>query len=598
MKIRYLLLLLIIAACTYSAYRVQYTPYDNPVEIVYVPTFTQVPLPFTHDFNSTHALPYAGGAIIEVDNDSIPEIFISGGYLQRDGLYTYKDGEFKDISIDSGLSKDIGDTSYGAASIDINEDGYIDLLVTRDSGLYLYLNGGGFFTKHKLNVEFAATETPVSIALADINRDGLIDIFVSCFTTTEHLSSIPFSPHTYPANNKLLLNNGGINFIDITKKAGLPERKSAHSAVFADFNGDSWPDLVVAYQSEPAALYKNVNGYQFEPVSIAALENMAFANSVAISDINNDSKPDLLLTTTGSTLPGMLLQQTLQTTKPLNTEWLLLANQGGFKFNNVAKDYLLAEYELATSAAFADFNLDGLQDIVVGQNMVDFWPYMVYRNPGKLLIQKDRDNFAVATKLSHISNRNFAADPLLADFNLDGYMDLVWLNLNGPAQAFINNGGNSHYLQIDLGDNPAAIGAKAWLQTNDNRILYAQQIASAGMSSDHSHLLTFAINQESIINRLEIKWPDGRTLAMDEVETKQLINLRPQRLDQAKPLGKAAAPGNEQEIEELVETPAEPEAPIENLIETFEPGPEEEPEPAAKAPEPSIEDDLEDFLSE
>ena len=166
------------------------------------------------------------------------------------------------------------------ASIDINADGYIDLIVTRDSGLYLYVNEGGIFAKHKLNVEFAASETPVSISLADINRDGLVDIFVSCFTAVEHLSSIPFTSHSYPGTNKLLLNKGNSNFVDITKKAGLPLRKSAHTAVFVELNDDSWIDLVVAYHSEPVAIYKNVNGYQFEQMPVPALDNMLAATAI------------------------------------------------------------------------------------------------------------------------------------------------------------------------------------------------------------------------------------------------------------------------------------------------------------------------------
>ena len=585
MKLRHIFLFLIIATSVYSVYRIQYSPYDNPLDIAFTPTFTAVPLPFSHDFKQGISLPFSGGAIIEVDNDSVPEIFLSGGYLQRDGLYTYKNGEFKDISADSGLSKDIGDTGYGAASIDINADGYTDLLIARDSGLYLYLNNDGFFTKHKLVVDFAASESPISIALADINHDGLVDLFVSCFTTVEHLSAIPFSTHTYPASNKLLLNKGNYEFIDITKKAGLSLRKSAYTAVFAELNDDSWPDLIVAYQSEPAAIYQNLNGYQFKQRSISALDKMAFASSIAISDFNNDSKLDILLTTSGSTIPKQVLQYTLNQQQPINTQWLLLANQGDFKFNNAAKEYLLAEYELASSAAFADFNLDGLQDIIIGQNMIDFWPYWIYRNPGKLLIQKNRNNFADATANSHIGNRQFAIAPLLADFNQDGYTDLVWLNLNGPAQAFINNGGNGRYLQIDLGDTPEALGVKIWLETNDGQTLFTQQLAGSGLNSDHSHIHTLALSQEATIEKLTIQYPSGRSIVTDQVEANQFLTLKPERLEKPKTIDNISPETSNELIEELEE-----EAPEEALYEGY----------AQKQAKPaqSIEDDLEALLTE
>ena len=588
MKKRYLFLLLIILGCSYLIYRIQYTPYDNPIAITHIPTFTSVPIAFEHEFKLESALPFSGAAVIELDDDSVPELFLSGGYLQRDGLFKYINGKFKDISAESGLSKDIGDSSYGAASVDVNLDGYTDLLVARDSGLYLYLNQNSIFTKHKLVIEFAASETPLSLALADINRDGLIDIYVACFSKPEHISAIPFGTHKYPGSGKLLLNKGSYNFTDISKEAGLTQRRSAYTAVFANLNADRWLDLVVAYHSEPPVVYQNINGQKFKPIEIDALKNLVFASSIAVADVNNDQKPDLMFSSTGSTVPKTWLQKAFNKAQKPDSKWVLLENKGRFQFENTASSSLLSDYELGQTAVFADFNLDGLQDLLVGQNNISFWPYLIYRNTGKLLIQKNDDTFAATTKDAHIKNRHFAVDPVIADFNQDGYMDLVWLNLNGPARAFINNGGNARYIQIDLGDRPDALGATITMQTNDGRTLYTQQIGGGGVSSDHTHIQTLAISQQAVVEELAIEFPSGRSIVLDSVETNQILKLKPGRLEKAQPMHVVPTESVEEEIEELVQD-ADP-VPSEEFV----PGGVDETRPP---PEASVEDELESLLS-
>jgi hypothetical protein len=68
-----------------------------------------------------------------------------------------------------------------SATIDIDGNGYSDLLLARDSGVYLFTNSAGKFTSRKLEIKFNGKSTPVSFALGDINKDGFIDIYISTF---------------------------------------------------------------------------------------------------------------------------------------------------------------------------------------------------------------------------------------------------------------------------------------------------------------------------------------------------------------------------------------------------------------------------------
>ena len=525
MKKRHLFLPLLIIAIIYLAYRVQYKPYLNEVDISMVPTFSAVPINFKHEYKSGVALPFAGAAVIEVDNDPRPEIFLGGGFLQRDGLFRYQDGEFIDISGESGLSKDIGDSTYGAASIDANQDGYIDLFVARDSGLYLYFNQGGFFEKTKLTVDFAAGEVPLSIALGDINLDGHIDLFVSCFNSADRLSLFYFNAPQLSATSKLLLNSGDNTFTDITEAAGLPARLNAYTAVFVNLNNDALPDLVVAYQDRPAAIYANQGRGRFIEQAVATDNGLNLATGIATVDYDGDDDMDLLLTSTGTSVHKSLLRT--MHTGSINSEWVMLRNEGGFRFSDVSDQVMLAEYEQAWGPAFADFNLDERPDLVVSQNAIRYPPHMLVRNPGRLLVQTDDRTFADVIATSHAVNKRYGTSPVIADFNDDGYPDLVWANVGDKAQALINDGGNRDFLKIDLGDLPRALGARVSIDTNGGKHLAAQQVASVGMASDQTHILSFGLDLQAIITRVQVRFPSGQSLVIEEPELNQTIVLKP-----------------------------------------------------------------------
>lgn len=579
MKKRYLILPLLVILIVYTAYRVQHVPYQTEIEVAQVPTFSPVPIEFKHEYKSGSSLPFIGSAVIEVDNDARPEVFLGGGFLQHDGLFRYQEGRFVDISGDSGLSKDIGDSTYGAASIDVNQDGYIDLFIARDSGLYLYFNQGGFFHKTKLAIEFSAGEVPISVALGDINLDGHIDLFVSCFNAAERMGWFYFNAPQLPATSKLLMNNGDNSFTDITEPAGLPLRLNAYSAMFVGLDNDALPELVVAYQGRPAAIFSNRGGGHFREVAVTTTKGMNNATGIAAGDYNGDGKMDLLLTSTGTTIPKILLRSTQN--GEINTDWVLLQNNGDLEFSDVSDQALVADYELAWGPALFDFNLDGRLDIAAAQNAVRFPPHWIARGPGRLLIQKDDTTFAEVVSLSQITNRYFGMVPLVADFNDDGYPDIVWANVDGPAQALINNGGNRGYLKVDLGDLPRALGTRINVKTTSGENITAQQVSSAGMASDPTHVLTFGLGPQAVVTRVQVRFPSGKSLVLENPKLNQTIVLKPSPLENPKPV----------ETETPVIVEPEP-------AEEYQPSitPETKSESTTEEKERSTEDELEDLL--
>ena len=121
-----------------------------------VPVFEEIEFPFSHTFDSEKSLPFLGSGIIDVDNDGTPEVFVGGGYNQRDKLFKFSANAFEEITtqVGKGFEKPDNDTTYGTAVIDANSDGKTDIFIARASGIWLYLNLGDGFVGKNLDIKF------------------------------------------------------------------------------------------------------------------------------------------------------------------------------------------------------------------------------------------------------------------------------------------------------------------------------------------------------------------------------------------------------------------------------------------------------------
>jgi len=173
-----------------------------------------------------------------------------------------------------------------------------------------------------------------------------------------------------------------------------------------------------------------------------------------------------------------------------------------------------------------DFNLDGRDDLVVSENYVGFPTHIlpVWRLDGRFMVQNSKGEFAAVGKEAGIRNRLFGISPLTADFNQDGYPDVIHVNLQGPQKVFISKGGNANHLKIKLPNTVKSIGAKVVVTLNDGSRLHNTFIVGEGLCSDQSHILNFGLGSQQA-KSFSVTYLDGEVVNKSGRFANQLISL-------------------------------------------------------------------------
>ncbi|MFT5044595.1 MAG: hypothetical protein ACI8UP_001564, partial [Porticoccaceae bacterium] len=140
-------------------------------------------------------------------------------------------------------------------------------------------------------------------------------------------------------------------------------------------------------------------------------------------------------------------------------------------------------------------NLDGRDDLVVSENY-EGWPLHkvpMWRLNGRFMLQSESGEFMEAGDKSGVQNRAFGITPLTADFNQDGYPDLVHVNLLGQQKAFLSKGGNQGFLKVKLPNTIDSVGTEVSVTLDDGNTLIQTFVVGEGLVSDQSHILIFGL---------------------------------------------------------------------------------------------------------
>ena len=231
----------------------------------------------------------SGVAFFDADDDGWTDLlFVNGRDWQPRGRRSFSAlyrndgrGGFRDVTAGSGLDVEL--YGIGVAVGDYDNDGLSDVYLTALEGDRLFHNeGGGRFRDVTKASGIANTDFGTSAAWLDYDKDGRLDLFVANYVRWTAKTDLRCSldgatksyctPESYAGTaSKLFRNLDGVRFGDVSKAAGVqdPTSKSLGIAVL-DFDGDAWPDLFVANDTQPNKLYRNDGGNRHHWIAVRA----------------------------------------------------------------------------------------------------------------------------------------------------------------------------------------------------------------------------------------------------------------------------------------------------------------------------------------
>ena len=442
-------------------------------------------------------------------------LFVAGGQGQDDALLVYnpEKNQMADVLKDTSLSSK--KATYGVVSVDLDKDGYNDLIIAREDGVWLYKqtkNQNSLIPKFtgKLIMKKRKDFTPIGLAVSDYDKDGNPDIFISQFIDLNLAKPNQFDNPKMHAPNVMLKGIGNNKFKNVSKELGLDGRWNTFTSAFIDLNNDTYPDLIQSPDAAKVFIHQNMGGKKFVEKSNPA--GSGFWMGIASGDIDNDLDEDIFLTNISHKFSpeNKFLRGTIKPTSKLNVNHVLLRNDGNFKFVDITDEMGVKKQDFGWGAIFEDVDLDSKQDLLFAQNSYFLPQYHLSKSPGQVMLNKG--NKFVST--DKFPNPHFGQTPITADINKDGIKDIIWINLNGPVKVYLNDTDNN-YINVTLPDNINFANATVTVTATDmSGKKFVQKkhyvIGGLGMAGDQSNMLSFGLGKANKIDNVEVNTIYGK----------------------------------------------------------------------------------------
>ncbi len=483
-----------------------------------------------------------GVAIGDFDHDGKPDVYVVSKDSRSRLFRNLGNWKFEDVSDAAGLNDDPAVWKQGAAFVDVDNDGWLDLYVCRFNAPNLFYRnlGNGRFHEEAAERGLALVDACGMAAFCDYDRDGDLDVLVQT-------NLLDYAKHPGGQPDHLLRNDGTGHFTEVTREAGLSGEAQGHSATWWDFDGDGWPDLYLANDFEaPDRLWRNRRDGTFELVTASALPQTPFsAMGADAADVNNDGHVDLLVADMASTnhekdQRSMALsrarsrEESEPTAAPSVLANCLYLGTGTEHCLEVAHLAGLSATDWTWSVRFEDLDNDGLQDLFVTNGMVrelhngDLLSRIMtaessaeririmraspvlaeanlaYRNLGDLQFQQ----VGAAWGLDQ-NGVSFGA--AFGDLDGDGDLDLVFTNYQGRPTLLENTSAEGHTLLLDLRgtrSNSHGLGARVSL-VSKGKLQTRTLVSARGYLSTSEPAVHFGLGTATVAEEVVIDWPSG-----------------------------------------------------------------------------------------
>lgn len=525
---------------------------------------TEVGLNFQHGAFRTGismdpaAMMGAGLCWLDYNNDGWLDLYLVNSYATEEAAYWQEQGGLPQNALfrnDGGTFTDVGPETgtnlslrgNGCIAADFNTDGWMDIYITADGpNALLWNNGDGTFTEGAAAAGVAAPEWSSAAVAGDLNGDDCPDLFVAAYIDLEHMIPNPsgaFPQDFYGLPDRLYLSNGPdpatgqVTFREVTVAAGLVREERGLGALLSDLDNDGDLDLYIANDGQPNRLYANEPwpggaaadpsglGFRFiDQVETADVGDSGSGMGIAGGDYDGNGLFDLLVTNWDTEL-NALYRNRSDEMGMLN--FLYSTHRIGMRGlgNNIT----------GWGTAWADFDHDTDLDLLVVNGRVpvsdmETDPELV-RLYGNLLAEGQPGQFRDWTDMVGLQQVGplLARGSAVADFDNDGDLDVAVNTIGGAAVLLRHEvaAGTSFGNWLRLAFDGFYPGAVATVTLPDGRNLMREWHVGSSYLASEDPRLHFGLGDTTVVPTVTVRWPDGRTLTLSNVEANQQITLSP-----------------------------------------------------------------------
>lgn len=466
-------------------------------------TFTKVDIaPFSLDGGDTR-----GTLWKDIDSDGDPDLYFTNVSGQVNYFYLNQNGTF--VKNDTSTISLFGSSSGGGAFADYDRDGDPDLFLYESSN-----SGSHTLFSTDSNYVYSLISNPISMsngpgrmgAWADYDNDGFLDLFIALDSGWDNL---------------LFHNNGNGTFTQVTTGSIVTDGGNSRGGGWCDYDLDGDMDLFVPNYLQNDFLYRNDGSGSFTKITTGTIVNTSAASfGASWGDVNNDGWMDLYITNFTS-----------------NCELFLNDQNGGF--NKVANSPVRTVPINSNSSSFGDLDNDGDLDLlVVNGNQAS--PTSTFNN--NHFTNSGTGIFSQVTGQDQFTVDQFNSQSVaLADYDLNGYLDVAVGNRSGQKnQLYQNLGGANHWVEIKLegiASNAEGIGARLQLLTAGSWQT-RQILANSGYRAQSDITAHFGLAGSNVIDSLIIYWPSGLICTYDRLPVDSIYTFI-EACDGCEALGKA-----------------------------------------------------------
>lgn len=470
-----------------------------------------------------------GLALADVNNDGRLDIYV-GNYEAPNQLFINQgngaDGVpvFKEAARDWGV--DVNNATHTPTFADVDNDGDLDLYICTNR----FEDPKGL--REAAIVEFKEGRPSL--------KPGWEKYYEFWFQDFDHWGVQPNGQEDF------LFRNEGGKFVDVSKQAGIKGRGDGLAANWCDYDLDGHIDLWVSNDFiSPDQFLRNNGDGTFKDIAHEVAPHISwFSMGADTGDLNNDGLPDILTADMSATnhfkqkvtmgaMGGQSFKRAVTSLPPQYMRNALLVNTGLGRFMEAGFLADLESSDWTWTVKIADLDCDGWQDVFftngTPREMNDSdatltkeqlaekpeWEYvkdrparkekdLAYKNHGHFEFEDVSDAWGLG-----IVGVSYGAAH--ADFDHDGDLDLVVMNIDDPVSLFRNRGTGGHAAVFALKgtkSNKQGIGAHLRIETASG-IQIRQVTAISGYLSGNDPAAHFGLGQDDTIKTLIVKWPSG-----------------------------------------------------------------------------------------